>query len=110
MRHNLIVYDHIEENTLCENTHSLLLSNPTLNISSTQFHGAITYPNTPLKGACVYIGCKRTNPMNRTNYKSFYVEYHLFYFYLFCVYRRILSHQNRVNLSGVLRTNQTKIE
>ena len=29
------------------------------------------YPNTPLKGACENIGYKRTNPMNKKNYKSF---------------------------------------
>ena len=33
------------------------------------------YPNTPLKGACAYIGYKRTNPMNKTNYESFDVGY-----------------------------------
>ena len=29
------------------------------------------YPNTPLKGPCAFIRYKRTNPSNRTNYKSF---------------------------------------
>ena len=52
------------------------------------------YPYTPLKGVCAYTGYKRTNPMNKTNYKSSDVEY--YYFHLFCVYKQTFSHHNRV--------------
>ena len=60
---------------------------------STVISTVFLLPYTPHKGPCAYID-RRTKPMNKTNYKIFDVGYH--YFHLFCVYRRVFSHQSRV--------------